>query len=131
MQIGWAPPSRDALRARLLKEGFKPLQLVISGLVSRRDDGGEIDRFRNRLMIPIARDTGTVVAFGGRALEADHRTCNAECEMNPSPRHSKCGRSSITWPITCNARALPSQGTTRAYWFSISHRPSLSCTSNW
>ena len=73
LQIGWAPPSRDALRARLLKEGFKPLQLVISGLVSRRDDGAEIDRFRNRLMIPIARDTGTVIAFGGRALEADQQ----------------------------------------------------------
>jgi len=73
LQIGWAPPSRDALRTRLLKEGFKPLQLVTSGLVSRRDDGTEIDRFRNRLMIPIARDTGTVVAFGGRALEADQQ----------------------------------------------------------
>lgn len=73
LQIGWAPPSRDALRTRLLKEGFKPLQLVTSGLVSRRDDGTEIDRFRNRLMIPIARDTGTVIAFGGRALEADQQ----------------------------------------------------------
>ena len=73
LQIGWAPPSRDALRTRLLKEGFKPLQLVTSGLISRRDDGAEIDRFRNRLMIPIARDTGTVVAFGGRALEADQQ----------------------------------------------------------
>ena len=73
LQIGWAPASRDALRARLLKDGFTPLQLVTSGLVSRRDDGAEIDRFRNRLMIPIARDTGTVVAFGGRALEADQQ----------------------------------------------------------
>jgi DNA primase len=73
LQIGWAPASRDALRQRLLKEGFTPQQLVTSGLVTRRDDGSEIDRFRNRLMIPIARDTGTVVAFGGRALEADQQ----------------------------------------------------------
>ena len=73
LQIGWAPPSRDALRQRLLKEGFNPIQLVTSGLVSRRDDGTEQDRFRNRLMIPIARDTGTVIAFGGRALEADQQ----------------------------------------------------------
>jgi DNA primase len=73
LQIGWAPPSRDALRTRLLKEGFTPLQLVASGLISRRDDGAEIDRFRNRLMIPIARDTGTVIAFGGRALEAEQQ----------------------------------------------------------
>jgi len=73
LQIGWAPASRDALRTRLFKEGFTPLQLVTSGLVTRRDDGTEMDRFRNRLMIPIARDTGTVIAFGGRALEADQQ----------------------------------------------------------
>jgi DNA primase len=73
LQIGWAPPARDALRQRLLKAGFSPIQMVTSGLVSRRDDGTELDRFRNRLMIPIARDTGTVIAFGGRALEADQQ----------------------------------------------------------
>ena len=73
LQIGWAPPSRDALRQRLLKAGFSPIQMVTSGLVTRRDDGTELDRFRNRLMIPIARDTGTVIAFGGRALEADQQ----------------------------------------------------------
>ena len=28
-----------------------------------------LDRFRNRLMIPIARDNGTIIAFGGRAME--------------------------------------------------------------
>ncbi len=73
LQIGFAPQGRDALRQRLLKQGFSPLQLVTSGLVSRRDDGSEVDRFRNRLMIPIARDTGTVVAFGGRALEKNQQ----------------------------------------------------------
>ena len=73
LQIGFAPQGRDALRQRLLKQGFSPLQLVTSGLVSRRNDGSESDRFRNRLMIPIARDTGTVVAFGGRALEKDQQ----------------------------------------------------------
>jgi DNA primase len=71
LQLGYAPAGRDALRQRLLKHGFSPLQLVTSGLVSRRDDGSEVDRFRNRLMVPIARDTGTVIAFGGRALEKD------------------------------------------------------------
>jgi DNA primase len=71
LQLGYAPPSRDALKQRLLKAGFSPLQTVTSGLVTRREDGSEVDRFRNRLMVPIARDTGTVIAFGGRALEAD------------------------------------------------------------
>ena len=69
--IGYAPASRDGLRQRLLKVGFAPGLALMSGLVSRRDDGTEVDRFRNRLMIPITRDTGSVIAFGGRALEKD------------------------------------------------------------
>ncbi len=73
LQLGYAPPGRDALRQRLLAAGFTPPQLVASGLVSVRDDGSQVDRFRNRLMIPIARDSGTVVAFGGRALERDQQ----------------------------------------------------------
>jgi DNA primase len=71
LQLGYAPPGRDALRRRLIDAGFSPALILTSGLVSRRDDGQEVDRFRNRLMIPIARDTGTVVAFGGRALDAE------------------------------------------------------------
>jgi DNA primase len=69
--LGYAPPVRDGLRQRLLKHGFVPSMLVKSGLVVRRDDGSEVDKFRNRLMIPIARDTGTVIAFGGRALDKE------------------------------------------------------------
>ena len=35
-----------------------------------REGGRFVDRFRNRLMIPIARDSGAIVAFSGRALDA-------------------------------------------------------------
>jgi DNA primase len=69
--LGYAPPARDTLRQRLIKQGFAPALILKSGLVTRRDDGSEVDRFRNRLMVPIARDTGSVIAFGGRALEKD------------------------------------------------------------
>ena len=68
--IGYAPPSRELLKTRLLKEGFQPALLLRSGLVLERDSRTIVDRFRNRLMIPIARDTGAVIAFGGRAMEA-------------------------------------------------------------
>lgn len=69
--LGFAPPHRDGLRQHLVKQGFAPVLLFKSGLVVRRDDGTEVDRFRNRLMVPIARDTGSVIAFGGRALQKD------------------------------------------------------------
>jgi DNA primase len=69
--LGYAP--RDGLRQRLQKQGFAPAAIARSGLTVRRDDGTEVDRFRNRLMIPIARDTGSIIAFGGRALEKDQQ----------------------------------------------------------
>ena len=70
--MGFAPGS-DGLRARLLKAGFDEALLIRSGLLVRREDGSTRDRFWNRLMIPICRDTGAIIAFGGRAMRADQQ----------------------------------------------------------
>jgi DNA primase len=69
--LGYAP--REGLAIALLNQGFSQALLVRAGLVVQRDDGSVIDRFRNRLMIPICRDTGSVIAFGGRAVDADQQ----------------------------------------------------------
>jgi DNA primase len=69
--LGYAPVSRDALKSALVAQGFTVPLLLRSGLLVERDNGQVVDRFRNRLIIPIARDTGSVVAFGGRAMDAD------------------------------------------------------------
>jgi DNA primase len=73
--LGYAPRARDALRSRLSSQGFSDALQLQSGLVVERNGSGPtaylVDRFRNRLMIPICRDTGSVIAFGGRAMEAD------------------------------------------------------------
>src|SRR4029079_2141470 len=66
---GYAPVSRDGLKTRLIKEGFSLPLLLRSGLVVEREQRTTVDRFRNRLMIPICRDKGTIVAFGGRAMD--------------------------------------------------------------
>ena len=42
---------------------------MASSLVNRADNGRFIDRFRNRLMIPIQDATGKFIAFGGRVLD--------------------------------------------------------------
>ena len=67
--IGYAPAAREALKTKLLREGFSTESLARTGLVSEREGGMLIDRFRNRLMIPIARDNGAIIAFGGRAMD--------------------------------------------------------------
>ena len=66
--MGFAP-AQGGLRARLVKEGFAESVLIKSGLVVQRDTGPARDRFRNRLMIPICRDSGAIIAFGGRAMD--------------------------------------------------------------
>lgn len=71
--LGIAPQGREALKQALVTQGFSQPLLVRAGLLVQRDEGSVVDRFRNRLMIPIARDTGSVIAFGGRALESDQQ----------------------------------------------------------
>ena len=71
--LGFAPPQREALLRHIREAGY-PVELALaSGLVVERAGGRIVDRFRNRLMFPIRRDNGSVVAFGGRALETDQQ----------------------------------------------------------
>ncbi len=67
--FGYAPDSWDYVLTRLArKHGEKKLETA--GLAMPRKTGnGYYDRFRNRLMIPIHNESGTVVGFGGRSLD--------------------------------------------------------------
>jgi DNA primase len=69
--LGFAPQTRSALKDRLLKQGFAQGLVLQSGLVLQRDGGDVVDRFRNRLMIPICREAGSVIAFGGRSMDTE------------------------------------------------------------
>lgn len=73
LRLGFAPAGRDGLTRALLAQGYPQAALVRAGLSVERDDGAVVDRFRGRLMIPICRDTGSVIAFGGRAVDADQQ----------------------------------------------------------
>ena len=68
--FGYAPRTGNGLRERLAREGFPDAIQLTSGLVLRRDDGSMADRFRGRVMIPICRESGPIIAFGGRAMES-------------------------------------------------------------
>lgn len=69
LALGFAPADRQGLHRVLTKAGFPNALQLRAGLVVQREDGSLVDRFRNRLMIPIFRDTGSVIAFGGRAID--------------------------------------------------------------
>jgi DNA primase len=65
--LGYAPSSGDAL-LRHLKPKYAEKLLESSGLFSRDQSGRLYDRFRRRIIFPIANESGKVIAFGGRAL---------------------------------------------------------------
>ncbi len=66
--LGWAPNKYDALYKELHKE-FKDDILEKAGLILKSNSGNWIDRFRNRIIIPIQNDNGDYVAFGARAVD--------------------------------------------------------------
>ena len=59
----------DELYQALHKEGFKDEEILESGLVNKNENGKYIDRYRNRLVIPIFDERNRVIAFGGRVLD--------------------------------------------------------------
>jgi DNA primase len=68
--LGYAPSGGDAL-IRHLKTKYPDKLLETSGLASRDPSGRIYDRFRRRVIFPIANESGKVVAFGGRSLGDD------------------------------------------------------------
>jgi len=67
--LGYAPDAWDYLLTRLGRK-YPAEKLEKAGLaVPRKTGSGFYDRFRNRLMIPIHSEAGTVIGFGGRTLD--------------------------------------------------------------
>lgn len=75
-QIGFIPDQWSLLTQYLLKKGYGIEDLVKSGLTIKRDQAdvksgrGFYDRFRGRIMFPIADAHGNIVGFTGRVLVA-------------------------------------------------------------
>ena len=73
-RLGYAPAERFALKEHLGKEGVPPEDMVEAGLLVSGDDIPlPYDRFRERVIFPIADLRGRVIAFGGRALRRTPR----------------------------------------------------------
>ncbi|MDN2565486.1 DNA primase [Aquibium sp. A9E412] len=71
-RLGFAPDSRNALKAHLADKGVPREQIEACGLVVAGPDiAVSYDRFRDRVMFPIEDPRGRVIAFGGRAMSPD------------------------------------------------------------
>ncbi|MBP7134472.1 DNA primase, partial [Patescibacteria group bacterium] len=66
-KLGYAPNQWSMLSEALMKKGVTADELVKAGLSAKRERGdGVYDRFRDRVMFPIADVHGNIVGFTGR-----------------------------------------------------------------
>lgn len=66
--LGYAPRAGRALCDFLLRRGASADVLVDAGLAVVTDEGALFDRFRDRVMFPIADGQGRAIGFGARAM---------------------------------------------------------------
>jgi DNA primase len=71
-RVGFSPGSWDRVISASRRAGFGEGELLAAGLASRRRDGtGLLDRFRGRIMFPLADPKGHVLGFGARSIRPD------------------------------------------------------------
>jgi DNA primase len=67
-RVGYALPGWEKLRDAAQGQGFSEQELLDAGLVVPGRRGGVYDRFRDRIVFPLADDRGRTLGFGARTL---------------------------------------------------------------
>jgi len=71
-RLGFAPNEWEKMLNFLKSKKFTESEINLAGLIKQKDQGsGYYDRFRNRIIFPIADVHGTIVGFGGRAMDEE------------------------------------------------------------
>ena len=73
-RVGYAPSAWDRVLSASRSGGFSEQELHTTGLVQRsKENGRPYDRFRSRIMFPLADVRGRVLGFGARATREEQR----------------------------------------------------------
>ncbi|HZB06110.1 MAG TPA: DNA primase [Thermoleophilaceae bacterium] len=67
-RVGYSPSAWDRMLLGARQNGFTEEELVAAGLAQRGKNGGLYDRFRGRIMFPLADARGKVLGFGARQM---------------------------------------------------------------
>ncbi len=68
-RVGYSPSAWDRVLLASRRAGFTPQELYATGLAQRsKQEGSLYDRFRGRIMFPLANIRGQVLGFGARAM---------------------------------------------------------------
>jgi len=73
-RVGYAPSAWDRVLLASRRGGFSEQELYTTGLAQRSKENGRMyDRFRSRIMFPLADVRGRVLGFGARAMREEQR----------------------------------------------------------
>jgi DNA primase len=73
-RVGYAPSAWDRVLLASRRGGFSEAELYATGLAQRSKQNGQpYDRFRARIMFPLADVRGHVLGFGARAMRDDQK----------------------------------------------------------
>jgi DNA primase len=72
-RVGYSPSAWDKVLVGAQRDGFSQEELQAAGLAQRGRQGGLYDRFRGRVMFPLADARGRVLGFGARALRDEQK----------------------------------------------------------
>jgi DNA primase len=73
-RVGYAPSAWDRVLLASRRGGFSEQELYATGLAQRSKQNGQAyDRFRSRIMFPLADIRGRVLGFGARAMREEQR----------------------------------------------------------
>lgn len=87
-RLGYAPDSWDVLTSFLKKKGFTEQEIIDAGL-GIRGQRGVYDRFRGRVMFPIANAQGAIIAFTGRLLDEQSQQGGKYVNSPETPLYKK------------------------------------------
>ncbi len=68
-KLGYSLNSWEALKQHFLERGYSEGELLKAGLILEAESGQTHDRFRNKLIFPIADFQGRIIGFGARVLD--------------------------------------------------------------
>ncbi|MBL0152703.1 MAG: DNA primase [Chitinophagaceae bacterium] len=75
-QLGYSPEQRDKFTREALAKQYNQELLLKTGLVARRNYGGEdqlVDNYRGRVIFPVHNHSGKVIGFGARILKSNEK----------------------------------------------------------
>jgi DNA primase len=67
-RVGYSPSAWDRMILGARQSGYSEEELIAAGLAQRGRGGGLYDRFRGRIMFPLADSRGRVLGFGARQM---------------------------------------------------------------